>query len=214
LLFVIVYAEMIGLRAWLVFSSGHLLDDSFTYIISGTMIFGCIIFLTLKLRKWKTQGYVVRGVVAVWIVIGFLGIFAITPIRGQIDHHTSHGQATASPEDTDESPKYNIIIPAMIIAAIVFAVASSRISRTRAQTLKNEIIAAHRVTEIHVSPYDLTAIGLNFDDEGIVLCDGRQYSRYSFDQIVSVDLILNGATGKKHKSRLAAARIRCLRVAS
>jgi len=61
-------------------------------------------------------------------------------------------------------------------------------------TTKQRLLSQHRLKDLFVSPKDLSLIGLNFDEQKIVLSAGKRETVYDFDQICSVEVLENGVT--------------------
>jgi hypothetical protein len=59
---------------------------------------------------------------------------------------------------------------------------------------KQRLVSQYRVKELYISPDDRSLIGLNFDEQKIVLGAGKHETAYDFAQVASVEVIENGVT--------------------
>jgi hypothetical protein len=90
-------------------------------------------------------------------------------------------------------PSMLLIICAILIFCFFLVKKGWDQSNEEAAT-KQRLFSQHRLKELYFSPKDSSLIGLNFDEQKIILGAGRRETAYDFAQISSVEVLENGVT--------------------
>lgn len=87
---------------------------------------------------------------------------------------------------------YGIIstLVSMVIVAMIMAIANGQ----RAEAMRRQVLFCNPVDKFFQPWWHENLIGLNFNEETVLLGNRKQLIKYDFAQIASVDVVQNGIT--------------------